>query len=223
MNRCQRCKVDIIDDTVKCPLCHGVLVHDENSVQHQPLYPTISQKGQALQWLFKITIFASIIAEAVCILVNYLTTWQVKWSFVTGIGLAYACFTILYSVKRNKSHQRKMVMQLIIGLFVIFVIDLALGYKGWSVAYAIPSAIMSMDIGFGVLMIVNRKNWQIYIMPQIWMVIASAACLILAWMEMDVLPLFALIAIVVSVIALAVSIVFGDRRAGNELYRRFHI
>lgn len=249
MSECKRCQISVLDNAVMCPLCHGVLLDEKNENKNHNvennadaelsgeslpgwqnnhasfsiMYPNIEPEMRKMQKIIRIVIFLAIVAESVCVLINYLTFQGVRWSLVTGVGLVYACFTLIYSVQKNKSHQRKMVGQLIIGVFMVIAIELSLGYTGWSFKFVIPCAIVSMDLVFGILMIVNKRNWQNYMMAQFWMIVFSGLILIPSVLLSSEFPIYAMIAFVVSVFSLASSYVFGDKKAENELRRRFHM
>ncbi len=221
MSKCVRCKIEVRDDSIMCPLCHGVLSEAEG--EHEPMYPDVSIRMRKMNFILKLVIFISVLVEIACIIVNYLTYNGVKWSIASGLGLIYVCFTLIYSARRNKSHQRKMIMQLLLGLVLVFAVDKSLGYWGWSVAYAIPIAIILMNVGVAVLILVNKNNRQSYVMAQIWLSIMSAGCLLIDWWIGKKLPLLAVIALGVSVLTLSASLVFGDKPVRSELHRRFHI
>ncbi len=239
MSKCIRCKIKIADDAVMCPLCHGVLEQDEqvDNVENkdvQPgdltshasrsvMYPDVEIAMRKMRLVTRATVFFAIVAECIAAFINYLTYDGVMWSIVSGIALIYACFTLIYSVKRNRSHQRKMIVQLVVALVMFLAVDMALGYSGWSVMFAMPGAIIMMDIGIFVLMLVNRKNWQNYIMPQIWMIIVSLICSIPAFRGAVEFPIIIIAALLLSIFCFAGSVVFGDKKAASELNRRFHM
>ncbi len=221
MSKCVRCKLEVRDDAVMCPLCHGVL--SEQQEGHVGMYPDVRIRMKKLNFVFRLVIFISVLAEIACIIVNYLTYNGVKWAVASGLGLIYVCFSLVYSARRNKSHQRKMIGQLFLGIILTFAVDKSLGNWGWSLTFAIPIAIMLVDVGVAVLMLVNVKNRQSYLMTQIWLGVISIAALLIDWWISGGIPLLALIAVGVSVVFLAGSLVFGDRPMQSELHRRFHI
>ncbi len=221
MSRCVRCKLDVRDDSMMCPLCHGVLAEQEEG--HIGMYPDVSIRMKKMNFVFKLVIFISVLAEVACIIVNYFTYNGVKWAIASGLGLLYACFSLVYSVRRNKSHQRKLIGQLFWGIILVFAVDKSLGNWGWSLTYAIPIGLMLMDLGVAVLLLVNVRNRQSYLMTQIWLSIISVVCLLIDWLMSGKIHLLVLIATGVAVVMLAGSLVFGDRPMQNELKRRFHI
>lgn len=237
MSKCIRCKLQIRDDAFMCPLCHGVLLNDNSDdntysdikrkdaeyVSRSLIYPDIQPEIKKTRLVTRIVVFFAIVAQSICILVNYMTYNKVRWSIITAVAFVYLCFTLLYSVKQNKSHQRKMIMQLVIGIFMIIAIDLSIGYSGWAFGYVIPFAIILMDVGIVTLMLINRANWQNYIMAQIWMFVVSGICIIPSVLFTDFFPMLSIVAACLSLFCLALSFVLGDKTAENEFRRRFHI
>jgi len=230
MSLCPKCKIDILDDAVMCPLCRCVLERDGGETAPEEsksvMYPDVSLKVKSLRLARKIAIFSAIVTEAVCILVNYLTYnyHEFRWSLLTGLGLFYGCMSLLISVTRTRSHRRKIVVQLGVWLILLVAIDYSIGFTGWSIAFGFPVSILSVLIGLGILMIVKSDIWHSYIYPIIWLVLFSLIALIPAFLIQKVtFVLLDIITALVTVTFLAGVIVFGDRKAENELKRRFHV
>ena len=80
-----------------------------------------------------------------------------------------------------------------------------------------------MDIGIIVLMVINRRNWQSYIMWQMLMILISVMLIIFYWLDIITFPYVTGIAIMVSVFLFLGTVIIGGRRAKVELKRRFHI
>lgn len=241
MSKCIRCKIDILDDAMMCPLCRGVLQKEQDvkpagSVSDEPgsgkknryhslsvSYPDIYPAIRKMQFVKKLSVFVAVLAECILLLINYLTYNGVKWSLVTGVGLAYACFTLLYSFKQNKSVQRKLLVQLVLAFAAFVLIDATIGYKGWSITLAIPTAVMVVELTVIVLMIVNNKNWQNYILTSIALFLISIVMVVLALFDIIDFNLLSIIAAAATGLLVLGTLVFGDKRAENELRRRFHV
>ncbi len=242
MSRCVRCKVNILDDAVMCPLCRGVLERDmeiqeqadsvsdkkkDKNLDHYHScslsYPDIYPAIRMMQFVKKLSVFVAVLAECVLLLINYLTYNGVKWSLVTGVGLAYACFTLMYSFKQNKSIQRKLLVQLVFAFAAFVLIDATIGYKGWSITLAIPTAVMVVEITIIVLMIVNHRNWQNYLLTALALFLISIVMVVLALFEVIEFNLLSIIAVAATGLLVLGTLVFGDKRAENELRRRFHV
>ena len=102
-------------------------------------------------------------------------------------------------------------------------IDIYTGDNGWSLTYACPTIIIIMDIVILVLMIINKRNWQSYMMVQILMVILSAISIILVLVDVIDFPYISITAMGASLFLFLGTLIIGDQRARNELKRRFHI
>ena len=72
-------------------------------------------------------------------------------------------------------------------------------------------------------MLINRRNWQSYIMWQILMLLVSVGMIILFIFEIIDKPYLMGIAVMCSVFLFLGTLIFGDRRARVEVQRRFHI
>ncbi len=81
-----------------------------------------------------------------------------------------------------------------------------------------------MDAAIVALMFINRRNWQSYIMLEIFMVFLSAIPLALIFFFDIVTETFISgFAFTVSVLLFLGTVIVGDRRARMELRRRFHV
>ena len=114
-------------------------------------------------------------------------------------------------------------MLTILALALLVATEFVVGYNGWSVNYVLPSGILLMDAGILLFMVINRKNWQSYMMLEIFMVLCSSVMLLLYLFGIVTNPLMSSVAFNVSVILFLGTVIIGGRRARVELKRRFHI
>lgn len=224
MSKCLRCNIDILDDSYICPLCNGVVESDkEVNKSVSVMYPDVEPKMKKIKFVIKLLVFLSVLTESVLILINYLTYNGIKWSVICGAAMAYMCFTVIYSFQRHTGHRTKLLMQLLGAMILVVVIDQFIGYSAWSVNYAIPIAIMIMDVIIIFLMFVNHSNWQNYIMLQIGVFVIGMIYMIFVFTDVVTKPLLTIIAVTVTGIILISTLVFGDKRAINEVLRRFRV
>ena len=227
MRRCPRCKINLIDDAIVCPLCHGVVESDEDRNMEEAsvsvTYPDVSSSIKILRLVIRIFIFAAIVTELTVLIVNYFTFTGVYWSLIVGAGLLYGCVTLLYSVKKRRSMQRIVQAQLYFSLILVVVIDYLLGFKGWSLSYAFPIALAGVDIAMVVLMIVKIDGWQRFIMTEIVVFIISVVLVILNFCGLIHGLIFTFIATVFTGVVLLGTIMFGQKMISNEIKRRFMI
>jgi hypothetical protein len=86
-----------------------------------------------------------------------------------------------------------------------------------------PIAILALDLTLVVLMLVNRRNWQSYMMPQILTILLSLIPVILRKVGPMRSRYLVWIAFFASVVLFVGTLILGDQRARTELKRRFHI
>ena len=108
-------------------------------------------------------------------------------------------------------------------MLLIILIDTFLGFSGWSVSYVLPAAIILLDLALAILMLINRRNWQSYLILQVAMVLVGIVPLVLIRIGIVTRPLVSDIAFLVTVFMFLGSMILGGRTARIEMKRRFHI
>ena len=228
---CNRCNVDVVDEAIECPLCHGVLdLDDEDKVENisdmvsrSATYPDVTVSLKIMKLVIRIVIFASVIAGITVLLVNYLTFNGVYWSLIVIAGLVYGNLTLLYSFRDRKSIQRIIQVQMLAAIVLLQILDYLLGSKGWSFSYALPILFVGVDVGMVVLMIVGIDGWQTYIMTEIVTFILSIVIFVMRLCGLVKGSFFMIIAIAVTGIILLGTVLFGQKMVENELKRRFKL
>lgn len=220
MSRCRQCNVEILDETDRCPLCRSALEH---TFDVENMYPNV--RVQNKRWVFwsRVYLFTAILLEAILFGINYVDKYKIGWSLIVGLFLLYGYLVIQLAILGQAGHKLKIVTLSAIAVVMMVLIDFLMGYEGWSVNYALPGIIILLDIGIIILMFVNRRNWQSYIMWQILMILVSVMLGIFEWIGIVTHPYLATAAIGISVFLFLGTIIIGDRRARVELKRRFHI
>ena len=220
MSRCKQCNIEVLDETERCPLCHSVL---EPTVEVENMYPDVRIKTRRMMLLSRIYLFVAIVTEAILMAVNYYGTFETAWSLATGLILFYGYLVIRFAILGKSGYIAKTIVLTLIAILALIAIDFVGGYKGWSVRYVFPAAIIGIDAVILLLMIVNRRNWQSYIMWQIFMILCSFVPIILYFVGIIYVPYLALAALGTSLFLFLGTVIIGDRRARVELKRRFHI
>ena len=220
MSRCKQCNVEILDETERCPLCHSVL---EKTVEVENMYPNVRTMTRRLALLSRIYLFVAILVEALLIYLNVLSDSELFWSAIPGLEMLYGYLVLRYAILGKSGYKGKIIVLTLIAILMVVAIDFVVGYRGWSVNYALPSAILLVDAGILILMCINRRNWQSYMMWQIFMILCSVVPLVLYAVGIVTAPLFALLAFAFSAALFLGTLIIGDRRARTELRRRFHV
>lgn len=213
-----------MDDAMVCPLCRSVLEVDRQIKQKPRMYPVVVQRTKALKLISRIYILAAILCEITLMLVNYYTYRGVKWSLICGGAFLYLFLTLKYSIDNpNAGIRMKLIVQSVGFVLLSVLIDNIIGYRGWSVNYAIPCMIILMDIAIAILMIINIDFWQSYIVMQLFMVFVSIVVIVLSGFHIVSRPVLTYVAAGVSILIFLLTLVLGDSKAREELKRKFHI
>ena len=220
MSRCKQCNVEILDETERCPLCHSVL---EKTVEVENMYPNVRTMTRRLALLSRIYLFVAILVEALLIYLNVLSDSEMFWSAIPGLAMLYGYLVLRYAILGKSGYKGKIIVLTLIAILMVVAIDFVVGYRGWSVNYALPSAILLVDAGILVLMCINRRNWQSYMMMQLFLVLMSAIAMILVAVKVIWFPYLAMGAMGASLFLFLGTLIIGDKRARTELKRRFHI
>ncbi|GFI21275.1 hypothetical protein IMSAGC011_00036 [Lachnospiraceae bacterium] len=220
MSKCRQCNIEVLDETQRCPLCGSVL---EPTVEVENMYPNIRLKSRKLVFISRLYLFIAIAIEIILVNICMLSEVQSLVYIISGLVLLFGYIVIRYAILGTSGYIVKTVVLTMIAIIMSVAIDFSVGYNGWSVNYAFPSGILLIDAGILVSMAVNSKNWQSYIMLQIFMVFCSVVAIILNVVHIVTNPIVSIVALNVSVLLFLGTVIIGGRRARVELKRRFHI
>lgn len=171
----------------------------------------------------RLYVFSSLLLCLVMFGINLYTYDGIWWSAIIAGAIFYSWITILFSIQHNTNAAAKILVQTLAAQVFCIAADFVFGYQGWSVNYAIPVIIIIANCSMLVLLIVNFMNWQSYILFQIEYLIFSMVPVFLYMAGIITRPLMTFIAVGSSVLILAGTMIFGDKKAHNELKRRFHL
>ena len=221
MGRCRQCNLEIMDSTQVCPLCRCVIEPDGKM---ENFYPDIRLRTRKLSLAVRIFLFAAILTEVLLVYINVRTYNGVYWSVISGAGFAYLYFMARFAVLNdNAGYRSKFFGLLFFGVLYVILIDYVIGYHGWSVNFVLPGGLLFADAAILVVMFLNRRNWQSYLMPELTMILLSGIPLVLIFFDVVTEPFISGFAFAVSALLFLGTVIIGDRRARNELKRRFHV
>ncbi|MBR6642776.1 MAG: zinc ribbon domain-containing protein [Lachnospiraceae bacterium] len=220
MSKCRNCNVEILDETEFCPLCHSVL---EQTEELENMYPDARMKTQKMKFATRLYLFCALVVEFLLIVIDFHGENQVHWSVLVGLGLLYVYTVLRYAVLGKSGYRAKTIVLVLLAVLITVVVDFITGYRGWSVDYVASGGILLVDVIIIALMIWNRRNWQSYIMWQITMILFALIPAVLYLIGLERNFIMAFLPLIVSVFLFIGTLMIGGRRAGQELYRRFHI
>ncbi len=222
MAKCKNCNIEILDETEWCPLCHSIL---EQNDALENMYPDVRMSQRKLTFFSRIYLFCALLLQAALFWINWLQFehFEIWWSVITGLVLLYIYVVLHYAILGKTGYKSKIILLSAIAVLSAVAIDLATGYRGWSVDVVLPAGILFMDTVILGLMIYNKRNWQSYIMWQLLMILCSLIPIGLYIAGLERNEYFAFLPMAVSLSIFLGTMIIGDRRARTELKRRFHI
>ncbi|MCC8168257.1 MAG: DUF6320 domain-containing protein [Clostridiales bacterium] len=196
-----------------------------NEQIHYFVYPDARVYVRGFRFLENLLLFLSIVVGTVLMGFNFGLTEnpEFPWSVIVILVLVYVNVLLRLAVLGRSGYRFKTFSMVILALAILIAIDYLTGYQGWAVAYVIPAAIILMDVGILVVMIVNFRNWQSYMVVQMIMILRGILSLVLVIISGgdDLYP--AIVALVASAFLFLGTLILGDKRAREELKRRFYI
>lgn len=220
MNRCNQCKLEVNGDVSVCPLCRCVL---EKTEKMENTYPDIRFFTKKLNLIIRIYVFAAILAEVLLVYINLKTFKETYWSVIAGGALVYVFIVLKYAIEDDMEYRKKIIIQTLTGILYIILIDVMTGFKGWSLNYVLSSGIILFNTGIIVLMFINNRNWQSYLLLQLLTIIWSIVPFILYKIGIITNIVVSLAALAYSVFLFLGTMIIGGKRALAELKRRFHV
>lgn len=204
------------DSTVKFE--KGTASHDNGT-----RYPDVKGASRKYRLLENIILFLSIVGQIVLTTVDYMTDNEINWSFIVLLVVIYANVTLRLAIVGRNGYIFKIVSTFVFTVLFLEGIDLLTGASGWALTFVFPSAILAMVLATIILMIVNIRNWQSYMMMQLFLVLMSVIAMILVAVKVIWFPYLAMGAMGASLFLFLGTLIIGDKRARTELKRRFHI
>ena len=221
MSKCVKCNVIIKDDSERCPLCQHVLTRDVEPEEN--VYPDAIHVTKKFRFWENLFLFLSLVLSAGVIVCNQWLYPTVSWGLVVILILVYANAVIRLAITGRSGYLFKTFSLLILAVFFLLGIDYLTGYHKWSLDYVLPACLILADITILILMLVNRRNWQSYMMTEILVMLLSLIPVILWLFEVIVFPYLVWVAVAASVFLFLGTLILGDRRARTELRRRFYV
>ncbi len=231
MYKCPQCNVILYNNTNTCPLCNCVAQEmEEEEVKEARAkfgenapYPDIHGRHRVMAFILKVVLFLFIVAEAIMVYVNYRTSWDFKWSLITGLALGYTYGFLSYWVRYDTGFAAKVGLQTISTIALLLLVDNYTGQTGWSLEWAIPGMILVGDLIVMVLMLVHRHQWYSYLLLLLLMGLCSIGVLVLYLMGVTHNRIMPVMCIGVTGIYILGALIFGSRAMKQELGRRFHV
>ena len=215
------CKVEILDKTNKCPLCNHVLEWDGN--EKSDLYPNARIQRRKYLFLENVFLFVSIALWIVLFAIDYMTNPAYLWSFTVGLVIIFANVLLRLTILGKSSYMAKIIWTILIAMAFLIEADYLTGNHGWGFNFAMPTALLMWDIAIIILMLfINKRNWHSYIIDQLTALVACVVIFVLMIFNIITFPYYAIGVQLFTILMFVGTIIIGDRKAREELKRRFH-
>jgi len=229
MRFCEKCGVNVADDSIHCPLCQRRLIHKNNSEKVEkasgensifPIIPTLYSKYSLF---IRIIIFFSIVACVVSITLDLLIPTKIHWSVFVVMGIACMWLSLAIAYKKMHNIPKIILHQVLFSAGIVLLWDYFTGWHNWSVDYVIPFLFIGANI---VLIIVawilnlNITDFIFYFF--INMIFGIVPIMFICTGILNVLyPSLASVGL--NVIALSGLFLFQGKRIKSEIISRFHV
>lgn len=220
MSKCHYCGLEIIDDTGKCPLCSGVLEGEQAAGR---TYPNVATGVRKRTVFFRIVCFVAIVTASICMACNIRLTPHNHWSGIVAAALLYVIWLFYIFFKDNAGYRVRIASGVLGAVLLIIAIDYFLGFTGWSVSYVLPSGIILLDVALAILMIVNRRNWQSYLILEIALIFVCILPLVMMRVGVVHHSVISDVALMITALMFVGSMILGGHTARTEMKRRFHM
>ena len=213
-----------MDPVLVCPLCQCTLSEtEEATAEAEPAYPYVDRQRKRIRRALNIYVFAAVAAWIILLVTNVYLHNSLWWTFLIGAGMLYGYVTLWYTVQKSASVKGKVTLQALLAFLLLLLLDILLGFGGWSLNIVFPLFIVGYDFAVLIMMLADRYNWQSFILMEV-----LAVALSLVPFGLYALGLFTMIYLAVGVLIFTLivfggTIVVGGQRAREELARRFHM
>ena len=223
MRYCEKCQVEILDDTEYCPLCHNVLKIDKDvETEEFDSFPDVLGKKKIGAKITSVFFFATICSLIFAIYFDVILDYRAGFLYILTAAFLYTTL-ILNFATRETGYLFQIFVYTIGAVLFVLIVDFYYGFKGWSVDYVLPGAILLVDLILLILMLCNNRNWQGYMASQLLMLLIGLIPVLLINLGVVKHPLVSEIAFLASLIVFLGTLILGGRVAREELKRRFHI
>lgn len=228
MKMCRKCQLEILDESSTCPLCHAVLTdegHEEAAQVHAKAngYPEVALTTDGYHTLYRIMLFVSIIIVSLSVIANYIFYNGMLWSLLSVAIVLYSFTIVRHAIIHGIHLSSKIMVQALSSAIVVVIVDVIIGYSGWSMNYIVPQITIAANVGIFVLLIISKLDWNRFVWQLIGMGILGLIPLLFWIIGIVTHPLMSIIAAGISSFIVLFTLVFGDKSVKTEVIRRFHI
>lgn len=208
-----------------CPLCGTELAPGQNSSSKPPApnsYPDLAKNIARYNLIKRILMFVSLLGCGICLMVNLLVTPGFLWCLIVIASVIYCWLAIPPLLRRGTNFAARIVLNIALTSLLTIMLDIIIGYSGWSVSYVLPSLLSAGILATALMALINRTNWAQIVLYQVLVGIFGFIPLLLYVLGIASNLVMVIITAALALASLLVTLLFGDRSIKSEFKRRFH-
>ena len=226
MKHCDKCQVDIQTNQKYCPLCHQVLMGEDDPNIHE-LYPEyVPLRREVLPLTKKIILFLTVVSIIILLSVNFVSWDGAFWSLIPIGGILYFWLIVRYGVLSKQNIAFKLALLTIVLVALLDLIEQFTGnpeVESWALNYVTPFAFLACNLAISVIIWIRRINYRDYIFYLISIIIFSLVPIILALVNVITIKWPSITAFGAAVFILLFIIFFFPKSIKEEIKKRFHL
>lgn len=220
MIRCDRCELNFSGKREYCPLC-GKKLSDQSGPEDFGIFPIIPIKKEKRIFLQVATFISLAAMIIICIIDQLIPEIQISFLMCFGIACAYVILAVGY--KKWKNSRKTVIYEGLIGIGICILWDWYLGWKGWSIDYVMPLAVVVLNAFYFILGLADREHQTDYGIYFLITITGTILVLVLLLAGVILNRKLALITTGIGIILLLAEIIFYGRPFFAELSRRLHV
>lgn len=217
---CTKCGLGITGTSARCPFCQNGLVGEPDG---ENVFPDIPPETEQYGLLTRLLVLGSVIAAGICGAVNVSLPQTGWWSLFVIAGLASAWISGGIILKKRGNLLKAIFWQLCAISVLVLIWDFCTGFRGWSMDFVLPVLYACSMLAMYALAWFMHLQPQDYLLYLILNIMAGFLPLVLLICDMLHIVYPSVICVFISVVLLAVLLLFQGRALKGEAERRFHL
>jgi len=219
MKWCPKCKVEIRGNSLYCPLCQGRVVGEGEN----PAFPIIPTVYEKYRLFFQLLILSGMGISVAAVAVNLILPWTGKWSLLVLFGIGCLWLSVGLAARNLSRVTHLLMTQSLLGSLLVILWDVATGWRGWSLDYAVPLLLMVSMLTMQILIKVKGIPAEDYLVCTSFHAFVGLVPLIfyLTGILGQTIPSILLMAL--SLFLLSGQLIFKWQEMKEEYHKRFRL
>ena len=218
---CDKCKLSIRTDHKCCPLCHGGIRGIAN--EDDAIFPDLPAIKRHHVSFFSMLTFCCVLAVIFSFIVNNLVTSNNKWFLYVIGGVCLVWIVLVWGKSKSRNLLKNAIWQTIIIGAGIGICDVFIGWKGWSLDWALP-ILIGITTVFNIFITLLKKlppsEYLIYLLLN---GIFGMLPLLLVQLHVVKFTIPSIACSGLAMVLLAALIIFKWNQLIHELEKKFHM